>query len=123
MIEEILFELSNYLFLLWWGTLLFSNHNLIPIGHTIGFGIEGYIPKQGPIFEPAKGEVISIGLNGVKKCSGSFWGNLPVMPIPLAIYESYPGIFGFTGIKLRTRDYGCLFLGSALWVKIGNEPP
>ncbi|MCJ7697210.1 MAG: hypothetical protein MUO73_02645 [Thermoplasmata archaeon] len=38
-------------------------------------------------------------------------------------YEHYPGTVGFTGIKINSPGGTASYLGSALWVKIGSEPP
>ena len=98
--------------------------NPLPIRNIVGFGAEGYIPDEGPVRDPAHGWVYTKGANGTKSWNGSFWGNLPIPPVSIGWTHSYLGILGFIGIKLFNPSSGKnSYLGSALWVKIGSEPP
>ena len=72
-----------------------------------------YVGHMGlPYPYPAHGWLFTIGLNGIKKWDGSFYGGLS---------EGYMGAKGFTGIKildLRSSEY--FYLGTALKVAINQ---
>jgi len=82
---------------------------------------------------PSEGYIHSIGSLGNKEYNGSFYGSIPIRP--LLIFESYmifgynswiyyPGILGYTGLKLYLgTEKPLVLLGSALSVNISVEPP
>jgi hypothetical protein len=111
------------------------NFNPILIGSTMCLGRE--VITLGPpgwpqdIF-PSHGWVNTVGLNGKKEWNGTFYGQLPIMGIPWVGFGVlfggsyfFPAIFGFTGIKIYDLHsiHQSTFIGTALWVKIGSEPP
>jgi len=73
---------------------------------------------------PASGWVRTFGLMGMKTWEGEFYGQIARFP---AIMGSgyFSGTYGFIGVKIHGEqtEFGSKFLGSALWVKIGYEPP
>jgi len=100
--------------------------NLIPINilYTITLG-----QYQAPDWNPGIGWVGTFGLNG-KRVFHDQWlyGALPVNPIVLSYPWGnnyyHPGIMCFTGLHITSlNDESSYYLGSALWVKIGSEPP
>jgi hypothetical protein len=80
-----------------------------------------------PLYSPAYGWVMTFGVNGKRIFQNQpLWGNLPVIPIlnPFGSAYLYPGMIDFTGINIRFSQKEInYYLGSALWVKIGSEPP
>jgi len=75
----------------------------------------------------SEGWIWSLGTKGVQKFDGSFYGNLPLPPCPMGVPGSmwahwYPGAVGFTGIHISINN-GAFYIGSALRLKIGEEPP
>lgn len=74
---------------------------------------------------PACGWVYSIGLRGIKKWNGAFYGQLPeILPWRRVPNSFNFGVRGFTGIKITSPETDKYFyLGTALQVKIGEEPP
>ncbi len=109
---------------------LFTSLNPLLLGGTICLGSTHIgLPPGGNRKNPSVGWVYSIGLNGIKNWTGSFYGQLPVMhggyTLLITSHDAYPGIFGFTGIKIYTKYdyYPSLYLGSALWVGIGPDIP
>ena len=90
---------------------LFSIHLHMPLGHLIGFGNGDK--------SPAIGWVHTVGLNGIKKWDGSFYGQItPFENLDPEIKNI--GTVCFTGIKIIPYD---LYIGAALWVKLGYQPP
>jgi len=74
-------------------------------------------------YVPSSGWVATFGLNGIKIFQDQpLWGHLPQFPIFGMLNFYYPGIFDFTGIGIILPGKQ-IHLGSALWVKIGSEPP
>lgn len=99
-------------------------NEILPIStHTIStvtFG-ERYVGWEQPsIYYPACGWVNSVGVNGLKSWNGSFYGQLGELHLPNPGSEDIfkIGMVGFTGIKI---DH--YFLGFALKVKLGPNPP
>jgi len=97
----------------------------------------GYI-HLGNFQYPSFGWIQSYGLNGNKSINGSFYGNLLrygnlfllrfwILWEELdlqAILSEFPGIAGFQGIRVFTPStYTQFYLGSALEVRVGPEPP
>ena len=103
-----------------------SSLNPLPIGHTIGVGKEEFDLDEWEWYPcPARGWLFTIGLNDIKKWEDSFFGQLRIPPVYINFFDYfYPGVFGFTGIKLLNFEKEkSFYVGSALWVKIGPEPP
>ncbi len=97
-------------------SFLFSNFiRPLSIGNIICFGAYLQSGYGGTIWEPSRGWVYTNGVDGVKKWDGALWGNLPMEPyfIKLYLWDTYPGISGFTGIKI-----GNFFMGYAQRVEI-----
>ena len=97
-----------------------------PVGllSLLTFGIvEGW---GGDIHEvPSSGWVYSIGLTGVKKYEGNeLWGTARKKPYYSApIWVSYPGVLGFSGLKVGDPFENTFFLGSALKVNLSTDFP
>lgn len=66
--------------------------------------------------KPAKGWIHTIGLNGIMKWNGSFYGDLP--HTCLTMLSECPGILGFYGIQIKVGESSHYYLGHARWVKI-----
>lgn len=84
------------------------------IADTIGYGL---IDTNNSFYRPAEGWVNTIGLNGLHKTEGKFYGGLSTPPMRNLLGEMYslPGIIGFQGIKLRaTFSAGRFYFGFAL---------
>lgn len=96
--------------------------NPIALGNTIYLGSH-FRADMVSEWSPSTGWIHTIGLNRTKKWNGEFYGRLPEFLnifIPNEFfggYWKYPGVLGFTGIKILN-----FYLGSALLVKIGEEP-
>lgn len=101
----------------------FTEKNPLSIGHTIFLG--GAVPH---IF-PASGWIYTIGLNDKRNWSGEFFGQIQNLPMQIFMNLMggyvYPGVVGFTGIKVLwdDDDWRFFYLGSALWAEIGPDPP
>ncbi|RLF35641.1 MAG: hypothetical protein DRN08_02730 [Thermoplasmata archaeon] len=114
-----------FLFYAYVGSTIFTLIiNPLSMIHTVGLGFKQ--AGEEPFVEPACGWIHTIGINGVKKWNGSFYGHLALPPINFLFNDSfYPGIVGFTGIKivsnLTTLNY--TYFGSAFHVKIDSAPP
>jgi len=132
-----LLESSNHLILLGllvFGSIILSFNFLfggvlttfLPFGllSLLTFGRINYDMIGNYEIYPSSGWVSSIGVNGVKKYEGSeLWGEATNVSFHIMIYsENYPGVIGFTGLKLNTKE-NTFFFGSALKVKLGNEFP
>ena len=89
---------------------LFSVAFHIPVGHLIGFGSDSK--------NSANGWVHTIGLNGIRKIEGDFYGQIPILD-ELGSDINHLGSIGFTGIRINPIGF---YLGAALWVKVGLEP-
>jgi len=119
-------RLGSWFILFWMLSSIFVYETPIAFLLKIGLGIYSY---GGPYRTPAKGWIITLGVNGKKSWNDSFYGQLSrFLGIPLPGIpnggESYPAILGYTGIKLLSKDkIDNYYLGSAFWVKIGTEPP
>jgi hypothetical protein len=82
---------------------------------------------------PSGGYIYSLGSLGKKQYYGSFYGAIPMRPLllmsPYMIYGTvsyifYPGIIGFTGLKLDIEaENPWFFVGSAFSINISAEPP
>jgi hypothetical protein len=91
-----------------------SVFNPFPIGHVVGLGNTYY---------DAEGWIHTFGLKGKQSVNGSFYGGYNMVLIPLAwVTGYYPGILGFSGIKITDDLDHFFYLGFALGVNIGDEP-
>jgi hypothetical protein len=109
--------------------LYFSSYFPLQLLSIIGFGATfdmSYVYWQlYPLTAPAHGWIHTNGLNGVKNWSGSFYGdlmhshdNIPLFSW-LIFFYFYPGILGFSGIKITIPPFGdSFYLGVALEAKI-----
>lgn len=108
--------------------IYYSLYKPIAFGSRISFGKYGK-GSFGWRKTPARGWLHSIGLNGIKKWNGSFYGKIPIpygLIISLALQSFfYTGIIGFSGINIQTdqQNNEDFYLGAALWVNIGYDPP
>jgi hypothetical protein len=104
----------------WFFTTIFSFLFPFKLG---GFMIYGNILNVGPgvnSYNPAEGWVYTIGLNGKKTWDGPVYGN--IFKITIGPFEYFLGAIGFTGIKILPFGSG-FYLGSALQIKLGPNPP
>ncbi len=107
----------------------FVNLNPLLLGGTICIGRTSTSLFGAVNHHPSDGWIHTIGLNGNKNWTGPFYGQLPIqgaMWFALIIgYDFYPGIFGFTGIKINQLydPSSSFYLGSALWAGIGPDRP
>jgi hypothetical protein len=101
--------------------------NPIALGNTIYLGSHMRADMVSR-WSPSIGWIYSIGLNGTKKWDGKFYGRLPEI---FNIFISndffggswwYPGVLGFTGIRISLIGLWYFYLGTALKVEIGEEP-
>ncbi|UCD13228.1 MAG: hypothetical protein JSW60_06630 [Thermoplasmatales archaeon] len=81
----------------------------------LGKGLSGGIP--------ASGWINTYGFNGKVGWEGEFYGNLPWGCFTYA--KQYPAVDGFRGFQLYIDKFEetHFYLGSARWVKIGDNPP
>jgi hypothetical protein len=71
------------------------------------------------MFTGKVGWVLTIGLNGVKKISGSLYGKIHYFIPAFDSYYFPRAITHFVGLKMCNIENGDFFIGSALRVKIG----
>jgi hypothetical protein len=79
----------------------------------------GGITFFGSVF-PAVGWIYCVGLQGMIKGTGSFYGNIR-HPVKEFLGTLYTGVFGFSGFKIFCPDHTWLFVGTALWVDISDS--
>jgi hypothetical protein len=96
---------------------------IIPLqfGYAIGIGAFrdlGFNPE----YFPANGRVYTIGSNGVISWNGSFYGHIPHFRFFHGYKECYPGVLGFTGVKIGLLS-SHFYMGFAQHVKIDKERP
>ena len=111
--------------------ILVEFFNIFPLAYSHRIGIGGVYYDDDNGWLPAKGWVTTLGLLGIKRLKGSFYGNiLPNLEliIPIQKILGCPGVFGFTGIQIITGDYikdyfdvPHFYFGTALWVNIGED--
>jgi hypothetical protein len=93
----------------------------IRIGYIVYLGETQMEPNPHPIiyYYPASGWIFTIGLNGKKNYSGSFYGHL-FDKSPHIFSTFYPGVLGFTGIRIGKNGWtsSVFYLGFALKVAI-----
>ena len=123
--ESILYNLKDFLSdSIWWflwGILLhFWTLNPLTIGYIIGIGEHDSFYWED---FPARGWVFTLGLNGIKFWQDSIYGELPLIPVYFFVPEIYfyPGVTGFTGIKISIYSDLAFYLGFATWVKLSSN--
>ena len=104
-----------------------SNVAPLTLLNVVGIGdYRIYDPNSG--YHESNGWIQSFGLFGKKEWNGSLYGRLSTLWIVLnsgISAFSLPGMIGYSGIKITSikNIEKKFYLGSALWVKIGSEPP
>jgi hypothetical protein len=88
------------------------------IGAIIYYGKFAGSPMTEWDYYPAEGNIWTNGLYGIKNWSGQFYGKLPSLRLIGFLSMYYPGVNGFTGIRLyfNSSDF---YFGSALNVNVG----
>jgi hypothetical protein len=88
------------------------------IGSIIYFGVYSGAPGMEWHHYPAEGSIWTNGVNGIKNWSGQFYGRLSSLVLESFYSVYYPGINGFTGLRLyfNASDF---YFGAALNVNIG----
>jgi hypothetical protein len=101
-----------------------SIYSLLPvaIGSIVELGRTVTAPNSKPHwYYPAEGWISTLGTNGRKDYSGSFYGQINTLGPAIDTY--YTGISGFTGIHiLREKASKVFYLGFALNVHIDPKP-
>jgi hypothetical protein len=113
--------------------------HLIPFGFGYEFtcGYKHVDLSDYVSYSPCGVDFSTVGLTGLKYFKDEMYGQLPRSPAIHSKYTypatyvgltyNYPAIFGFTGIKYPVSPANkwnyYLLMGSALWVKLGEEPP
>jgi hypothetical protein len=99
--------------------------SLLPIGGPAMFG-KRVTHGQGPnMYYPSEGWIWTMGLNGVKKWNGSFFGGIFFLNLVsiASVEKYYIGAVGFTGLTVkRTLNGETIFLGTALRIALDTEP-
>ena len=107
----------------YYGLMQYYPYNIV-IGHSISYGASDYWNGDFNSY-PSKGWINTIGLKGVKKWNGTFYGQLSRL-LQVSFYGLYCGITGFTGIRTALSfgdNFSTFIMGSALRVKLGPEVP
>jgi len=103
-----------------------DNFHPILLLSTIGLGMNTWLPYDGGVY-PAVGWIYTNGTNGIIKWNGSLYGDLPVYYFLslnwFIFFDFYPGIIGFSGIKIILPLLGSFYLGNAFEIKISTTPP
>jgi hypothetical protein len=103
-----------------------SNMNPFPVASTVGIGYFSPSHTSGPqipYYAPAKGWIYTNGVHGQKNWSGDMFGNVAAnnerMNLGVGVYrEFYPGIRGFSGLKINLPQYNSFYLGFAVEVNV-----
>jgi hypothetical protein len=79
-------------------------------------------------YDPARGWIDTRGRNGKVTYNGAMYGYLPYEKtlwggLGFVRTDAYGGVEGFTGIKLLFPGFITFYIGSALRVAIGTDPP
>jgi uncharacterized protein YaaR (DUF327 family) len=102
-------------------TIIFSNilRDLPYIGATIYYGGAEWGPGMKIHYYPAEGNIWTIGLIGIRNWNGQFYGKLSSLRLDGFFSQYYPGVNGFTGLRLYliSSDF---YFGSALNVNVGS---
>jgi hypothetical protein len=78
-----------------------------------------YSIGQHAVYYPAEGWIRTIGLNGLNKLDGKFYGH--IKRLDLGMGGVFLGGIGFTGLRINYGFFNTLFLGSSLMIKIGPK--
>jgi len=104
-----------------------DNLNPVLLLSMIGLGEVLANPGYQWYYYPANGWIYTNGLNGVKNWSGDIFGDLNLassyefdIPWIIFLWAYYPGILGFTGIKIGIALSNSFYLGYAFKVKIAT---
>jgi hypothetical protein len=97
--------------------------NFLQIGHKIYLG--RLATAGGWRYYSANGWIYTEGLIGIKRWSGSLWGDIPLPPTRIRTGYSYPAVLGFSGLKLllNNKSNEHFYIGCALSVKVDSKPP
>jgi hypothetical protein len=88
--------------------------------NLFGFMVFGdYSIGQHAVYYPAEGWIRTIGLNGLKKWDGKFYGQIKKLDFGMG--GEFLGGIGFTGLRINYGFFNTLFLGSTLMIKIGPK--
>jgi hypothetical protein len=112
------------------------NVNPIQVLSMIGFG-GLYYSQYGRLSGPAHGWINTIGINnGAHKWSGDFYGSISqvfylfkIYTINIPLNEYYPGVVGFSGIRVLIPDpyapilFNSFYVGRAFAVAVNNYLP
>ena len=90
------------------------------IGATIYYGGKKWISDTYDF--TAEGSIWTNGLYGIRNWSGQFYGNLSSHILFGLFSLYYPGVNGFTGLRLYF-NHTDFYFGFALRVNVGSEPP
>jgi hypothetical protein len=99
-------------------TLSENLRDLPYIGAIIYYGKSEWYFMQKPHYYPADGNIWTNGLLGIKNWSGQFYGRLPSPRLEGLFSQFYPGVNGFTGLRLYLNQTDFYF-GFALNVNVG----
>ena len=97
--------------------------NLPYIGAIIYYGVSYSNPMTGETwYNPAKGNIKAIGSFGTRQWNGPFYGKLSSLALWGFLSVLYPGVNGFTGLRLyfNSSDF---YFGAALNANVGPEQP
>jgi len=121
--------ISGFMFLLHminaFKTYLLSSilRNLPYIGAVIYYGGVGETPFSAETYyQPAGGSIWTNGLFGKGQWNGPFYGKLSSLPLNYWLTDFYPGVYGFTGLRLSSNSSDVYF-GFAINVNVGPELP
>jgi hypothetical protein len=97
----------------------FADFNPYALFDIFGIGIRG--PND--VIHYSSGWLTSFGLLGVKSWTGSLIGCLPDLEIPITplVSESFPGMWGFCGIKIMSLNGQRFFFGTAVAVSVDSQ--
>jgi hypothetical protein len=97
--------------------------NLPYIGAIIYYGVSYSNPMTGETwYNPAEGNIRAIGSFGTRQWNGAFYGKLSSLALWGFLSVLYPGVNGFTGLKLYLNQTDFYF-GFALNVNVGPSHP
>jgi hypothetical protein len=135
-VEKILENLPPQLYSIYFDVMLVLASIFLSWINPIAFTYRiylGTVLEDGEIhhpisFDPATGWIETRGSNGTVNYNGTMYGYLPykrAIGWSLGFYENWAlgGVEGFTGIKLLLPRWYSFYIGSALRVSIGTEPP
>jgi len=118
-----------FLYAIWiLSSLPFLLRNTIPLVSTMlgFFGMFSLLTfgtsvqtNHGSYFYPSRGWIDTIGPYGKRNLSGYFYGFVDI-PVLNAFGTRHTGVSGFTGLKILLLDQQSFFLGTAIWVNVGN---